>query len=62
MAMQSWYGIVSGILTAVLIALFAGLIAWAWSSKRRASFEASARLPLEEDHDLKPANHREPQP
>ena len=62
MAMNSWYGILSGILTSVLIVLFAGLVAWAWSSKRHASFEASARLPLEEDHGTPPAGHRERQP
>jgi cytochrome c oxidase cbb3-type subunit 4 len=39
----------SGILTAILILLFAGIVAWAWSSRRRAAFDATARLPLEED-------------
>ena len=28
---------------------FIGLCIWAWSSRRKADFEASAALPLEED-------------
>jgi cytochrome c oxidase cbb3-type subunit 4 len=41
-------GTVSGIVTAVLIALFVTLVIWAYSSKRKSSFEAAARLPLED--------------
>ncbi|MFM2289353.1 MAG: Cbb3-type cytochrome oxidase component FixQ, partial [Pseudomonadota bacterium] len=29
-----------------------GLVGWAWSDARRASFDASARVPLEEDAGL----------
>lgn len=39
-----------GIWTALLIILFLAMIAWAWSDRRKADFEAAARLPLEE-HD-----------
>jgi len=38
-----------GLLTAVLLISFIGLWIWAWSSRRKADFEASAALPLEED-------------
>ncbi len=38
-----------GFLTAVLLFSFIGLWIWAWSSRRKADFEASAALPLEED-------------
>ena len=38
-----------GIVTAVLLVLFIALIAWAWSKRRRADFEAAARLPLEDE-------------
>ena len=41
---------VRGILTAVLLFSFVGLWIWAWSSRRKADFEASAALPLEEDN------------
>ena len=39
-----------GLLTAVLLFSFLGLCVWAWSSRRKADFDASAALPLEEDH------------
>ena len=38
-----------GLLTAVLLFSFIGLCIWAWSSRRKADFEATAALPLEED-------------
>jgi cytochrome c oxidase cbb3-type subunit 4 len=42
-------GVVSGIVTAVLIVVFVGIWIWAWSAKRRARFDAASRMPLEED-------------
>ena len=38
-----------GILTAIIFFAFVGIWVWAWSSRRKADFEASAALPLEED-------------
>jgi cytochrome c oxidase cbb3-type subunit 4 len=38
-----------GLLTVVLLFSFIGLWIWAWSSRRKTDFEASAALPLEED-------------
>lgn len=38
---------VSGIVTAILLVLFLAGCAWAWSPRRRASFDAAARLPLD---------------
>ena len=38
-----------GLLTAVLLFAFIGLCIWAWSGRRKADFDASAALPLEED-------------
>jgi cytochrome c oxidase cbb3-type subunit 4 len=38
-----------GLLTAVTLFAFVGLWIWAWSSRRKTDFEASAALPLEED-------------
>ena len=40
---------ISGLVTAVLIALFVGGWIWAWSPKRKREFEDAARLPLEEE-------------
>ena len=41
-----------GFLTAVLLFSFIGLCIWAWSSRRKADFNAAAALPLEEDQDM----------
>ena len=38
-----------GLLTAVLLFSFIALWIWAWSSRRKADFDAQAALPLEED-------------
>ena len=40
----------AGVTVAALIT-FLGIVAWAWSSRRRADFDSAARLPLEEDDD-----------
>lgn len=42
-------GTFRGLVTAALIVLFVALIVWAWSGKRRRTFEHAARMPLEED-------------
>lgn len=42
-------GVVSGAVTALLLALFVGAWAWAWSARRQPDFAAAARLPLDED-------------
>ena len=56
------FGIASGALIAVLILLYSGMVVWAWSKRQRASFEAAARLPLEEDHATLVASQREQRP
>ena len=38
-----------GLITAVTFIAFVGVWIWAWSSRRKADFDASAALPLEED-------------
>jgi cytochrome c oxidase cbb3-type subunit 4 len=50
---------VSGIITAILLASFLAGTAWAWSGRRRADFERAAALPLEEPPTL-PRERREP--
>jgi cytochrome c oxidase cbb3-type subunit 4 len=40
---------IRGLITAVLILVFLGIVAWAWSARRKSDFDAAARLPLEED-------------
>ncbi len=52
-------GTLSGIVTAILIVLFVGVWVWAYSSRRRAQFDAAARLPLEEDVPVAPEADRQ---
>lgn len=49
-------GTVRGIATALAIVAFLGVWIWAWSGKRRATFEHAARLPLEEHGSTPPAH------
>jgi cytochrome c oxidase cbb3-type subunit 4 len=43
---------IRALLTAVIFFAFIGIWVWAWSSRRKADFEASAALPLEEDNHI----------
>jgi cytochrome c oxidase cbb3-type subunit 4 len=38
-----------GIATVLLLIAFLGIVAWAWSSKRKSEFEQAANLPLGND-------------
>ena len=40
---------IAGIVTAILLVCFLGGSAWVFSKRRRAEFDAAARLPLEEN-------------
>jgi cytochrome c oxidase cbb3-type subunit IV len=42
-------GNLSGVATAVLLAIFLGGWAWAWSARRQQDFDAAARLPLDDE-------------
>jgi cytochrome c oxidase cbb3-type subunit 4 len=42
-------GTVRGLVTLAFLLAFVGLVAWAWSSRRKADFDEAARLPLGED-------------
>lgn len=37
---------IAGIVTAILIVLFCGIVGWAYSSRRQREFELMARVPL----------------
>ena len=45
---------VAGIVTALLLATFIAGWAWAWSPRRRATFDEAAQLPLQEDEENAP--------
>ena len=40
---------ISGIVTALLIVIFCGIVGWAYSGQRRKQFDAMARMPLIDD-------------
>ena len=42
-------GLVRGLITAVVLALFVGIWAWSFSRKRSKEFDAAAQLPLGDD-------------
>ena len=43
-----------GLLTLLLMLLFAGIWIWAWSARRRKNFDRAAKMPLEDD-DTRPS-------
>jgi cytochrome c oxidase cbb3-type subunit 4 len=60
--MNEFFGHLSGVVTAVLMLAFIGVALWAWSGRRRTTYEAAARLPLEEDPAPAATSNREPLP
>jgi cytochrome c oxidase cbb3-type subunit IV len=54
-------GTFRGVLTVVLMALFIGLVFWAYSRNRKDDFDAAARLPLDDDETHPTAAGRKPQ-
>ena len=42
-------GTVRGLLTAILLMLFIGLVVWTWSRKRKKAFDEAAQMPLDDD-------------
>ena len=42
-------GLLHGVWTAALLAVFAAIVVWAWSGRRKRDFDEAARLPLEEE-------------
>jgi cytochrome c oxidase cbb3-type subunit 4 len=53
------YSLLSSVMTVVMMAVFIGIVLWAWSGKRRADFEAAARVPLEDDEEPLPQRQRD---
>ena len=40
---------IMGLITALLIVIFCGIVGWAYSSRRKTEFELMARVPLADD-------------
>ncbi len=43
------YSFYSSLMTVVMLVVFLGIVAWAYSGKRRAAFDDAARVPLDDD-------------
>ena len=43
------FGLIHTVWTILLMAIFIGIIAWAWSSKRKERFDKAARAPLDDE-------------
>ncbi|MEE4293332.1 MAG: cbb3-type cytochrome c oxidase subunit 3 [Xanthomonadales bacterium] len=48
--------LIRGLVLIALIVGFLGIVAWAWSRKRKPDFDRMSRLPLEEDTGQVPDN------
>lgn len=42
-------GVLSGVMTTVLIVIFVGIWGWAWSKRNKSTFDTMAQLPLQDD-------------
>ncbi len=45
------YSFFGSLMTVVMLAVFVGIVLWAYSDGQRAAFDAAARVPLEDDTD-----------
>jgi cytochrome c oxidase cbb3-type subunit IV len=46
MADTSVYSVISSVMTVLSFAAFVGIVAWAWSKRRRGAFEEAANAPF----------------
>lgn len=51
---HAFYSVFQPIWTIVVMVIFLGIAAWAWSSKNKDSFDEAAHLPFDNDDDLIP--------
>lgn len=49
-----------GVLTVVLMLAFIGVCVWAWSRRRKPTFDRAAKMPLEEDDGTVPDDKDSP--
>ena len=45
------FSLIQSIWTIVVMVLFVGIVAWAWSSKRKPRFDEAANIPFTEEDD-----------
>jgi cytochrome c oxidase cbb3-type subunit 4 len=53
-------GTLRGLFTVVMLVLFIAICFWAWSGRRKTTFDAAARMPLEPDEleEIDRSNHQ----
>ena len=54
-------GIIRGLITLSILVLFLSIWAWSWSRRRTTDFEATSRLPLEDDRHVPYAENNKEQ-
>ncbi|HKK16566.1 MAG TPA: cbb3-type cytochrome c oxidase subunit 3 [Gammaproteobacteria bacterium] len=43
------FGLLQGIYTIIVMIVFVGIVAWAWSGKRKKDFDDAAKIPFHDD-------------
>ena len=46
------YSLILSVWTLVVLVLFVGIVAWAWSGKRKQRFDEAANIPFDKDETL----------
>lgn len=52
------FGLIHGLLTALLMILFGGIVWWAFSSRQKKRFDEAANLPFADEDDQSDPNKR----
>ncbi len=52
------FGLIHGLLTALLMILFGGIVWWAFSSRQKKRFDEAANLPFADEDDQSAPNKR----
>lgn len=50
---MEFYAIFQSVWTILVMVIFLGIVAWAYSSKRKESFDATAQSPIDDDDSVK---------
>ena len=54
------FSLLQAIWTIIVMVIFIGIVIWAWSGKRKESFDEAARIPMDDDDEIsEPLNSAE---
>lgn len=53
---MSLFNAISSASTVIVLIVFIGIVAWAWSSNRKQDFDEASRLPLDDDEPTPPTS------